>query len=40
MKKITALSLLLLGGLTLVAFTETIKNPSKDKLLIEIISYV
>ena len=40
MKKIAALSLLLVGGLTLVAFTETIKNPSKDKLLIEIISYV
>ena len=40
MKKIAALSLLLVGGLTLVAFTKTIKNPSKDKLLIEIISYV
>lgn len=40
MKKIAALSLLLLGGLTLVAFKDTIKNPSKDKLLIEIVSYV
>ena len=40
MKKIATLSLLLLGGLTLVAFTEKVKNPSKDKLLIEIISYV
>ena len=40
MKKIITLCLLLLSGLTLVAFTDTIKNPSKDKLLIEIISYV
>ena len=40
MKKIITLCLLLLSGLTLVAFTDTIKNPSKDKLLIEIVSYV
>ena len=40
MKKNAALFLLLVGGLTLVAFTKIIKNPSKDKLLIEIISYV
>lgn len=40
MKKNAALSLFLVVGLTLVAFTKTIKNPSKDKLLIEIISYV
>lgn len=40
MKKIVALCLFLLGGLTLVAFTNSVKNPEKDKLLIEIVSYV
>lgn len=40
MKKIVVLSLLLFGGLSLVAFNKGIENPSKDKLLIEIITYV
>ncbi len=40
MRKIIAVSLLLLGGLSLVAFSDEIKAPSKDKLLIEIVAYV
>ncbi|MGB1449953.1 MAG: carboxy terminal-processing peptidase [Flavobacteriaceae bacterium] len=40
MKKIVVLCLLLFGGLSLVAFNKIIENPSKDKLLIEIIAYV
>ena len=40
MKKIVLLSALLTIGLGLVAFTKSTANPSKDKLLIEIVSYV
>ena len=40
MKKIVLLGALLTIGLGLVAFTKSTANPSKDKLLIEIISYV
>ncbi len=40
MKKIAALTLLVIGTFVLVAFNNQINNPSKDKLLIEIVSYV
>ena len=40
MKKIVLLGALLTIGLGLVAFKKSITNPSKDKLLIEIVSYV
>ena len=40
MKKIVLLGALLTIGLGLVAFKKSTTNPSKDKLLIEIVSYV
>ena len=40
MKKIVLLGVLMTIGLGLVAFKKSTINPSKDKLLIEIVSYV
>ena len=40
MKKIAALTVLVIGTFVLVAFSNQTNNPSKDKLLIEIVSYV
>tara|TARA_B110000305_G_C18988484_1_gene424953 strand:+ start:115 stop:600 length:486 start_codon:yes stop_codon:yes gene_type:complete len=40
MKKIAALTVLVIGTFVSVAFSNQANNPSKDKLLIEIVSYV